>query len=254
MNGDVGDRARADPLDALRREPESAAIMLDFDGSLSEIVARPELATPASGVREVLGDLAARYRLVAMVSGRPTEDLYPLLRIPSVRYVGHYGRLVDQAPIRPEALAWARTAAGAVPGAWVEDKGWSAAVHYRQAEDPVAARAALLEPLREIARAEGLEVIEGKMVLELVPGGGGRKGEAVTRLIREAAARAALFAGDDRADLDAFAALDRLGPEGVAGVKVAVRGQETPPELVEAADVVVEGPAGLVELLRGLLP
>jgi trehalose 6-phosphate phosphatase len=249
-----GHLRQPDPVDAIRRDPGSAAILLDFDGSLSEIVARPELATPVGGAREVLADLASRYAVVAMVSGRASEDLYRLLGVASVRYEGHYGRVEDHTHVRPEAAAWAGTAADAVPGAWVEAKGWSVAVHYRQAPDPAAARSALLEPLQEIARAEGLELIEGKMVLELVPAGGGHKGEAVTRLVRESGVTAAMFAGDDRADLDAFEALARLGEEGLAAVAVAVRGSETPLGLIRAADLVVEGPAGLVALLRSLLP
>ncbi|MGH2659394.1 MAG: trehalose-phosphatase, partial [Actinomycetota bacterium] len=79
-----------------------------------------------------------------------------------------------------------------------------------------------------------------------------RKGGAVERLVGEHALRAALFAGDDEADLDAFAALDRLRSKGLLAVKVAVRGDETPPGLVDSADVVVEGPEGLVALLRQL--
>ncbi|MGH2488242.1 MAG: trehalose-phosphatase, partial [Candidatus Limnocylindria bacterium] len=79
-----------------------------------------------------------------------------------------------------------------------------------------------------------------------------RKGGAVERLVGEHALRAALFAGDDEADLDAFAALDRLRSNGLITVKVAVRGDETPPGLVDSADEVVDGPEGLVELLRQL--
>jgi len=137
-------------------------------------------------------------------------------------------------------------------GVWVDDKVESLAVHYRLAPDPEAAREALLGPLQAIARDEGLELIEGKMVLELVGAGTPRKGEAVVRLVREAGASNALFAGDDLADLEAFAGLDHLAAQGTAVVKVAVRGNETPEALLRAADLTVEGPTGLVELLRTL--
>jgi trehalose 6-phosphate phosphatase len=60
-----------------------------------------------------------------------------------------------------------------------------------------------------------------------------------------------LYAGDDLPDLDAFAALDRMAGERVT-VKVAVRTEETPGELIAAADVVVDRPAGLLRLLSGL--
>ena len=237
---------RSDPLDVLRGDPPRTAILLDFDGSLSEIVERPDLARPVDGASEVLAELAARYCLVALVSGRPTEDLERLLGVPSVRLAGHYGRLVDQAPVSKAARDRTAAAALGMDGVWVDDKVESLAVHYRLA------REALLGPLQAIARDEGLVLIEGKMVLELVDADAPRKGEAVVRLVHEAGASNALFAGDDLADLEAFAALDRLGAEGTTVVKVAVRGNETPEALLRAADLTVDGPTGLVELLRTL--
>jgi trehalose 6-phosphate phosphatase len=74
----------------------------------------------------------------------------------------------------------------------------------------------------------------------------------VERLVGENQLSAALFAGDDVADLDAFRALDGLADKGLLAIKVAVRGEETPGDLVDAADVVVDGPEGLVELLGQL--
>jgi trehalose 6-phosphate phosphatase len=74
----------------------------------------------------------------------------------------------------------------------------------------------------------------------------------VERLVRDEGLDGSLYAGDDLPDLDAFAALDRLATTGVATVKVAVRSEETPTELVEAADLVVDRPAGLVRLLADL--
>jgi trehalose 6-phosphate phosphatase len=145
-----------------------------------------------------------------------------------------------------------RTAAGKVPEARVEDKGASIAVHYRQAPDPQAARVDLVVALQPIASQCGLELVEGKMVLELVPSGRPMKGGVVERLVGEHGLEAILFAGDDRADLDAFEALDRLSGSGVTVIRVAVRGEETPQALIDAADVTVEGPSGLVQFLRSL--
>lgn len=226
--------------------------MLDFDGSLAAIAARPEDARPVEGAREALVALIGRYRVVAILTGRRSEEVAGLVDVPGLRYYGLYG-MEEAAPELLTAVAsLAEAAAAAVPGAWVEDKRASIAVHYRQATDPAGARVALVRSLREVASSAGLEVVQGKMVVELVPAGRPRKGGAVERVVGEHALRAALFAGDDEADLDAFAALDRLGSNGLLAVKVAVRGDETPPSLLESADVVVEGPEGLVELLRQL--
>lgn len=226
--------------------------MLDFDGSLAAIAARPEDARPVEGAREALAALIGRYRVVAILTGRRSEEVAGLVDVPGLRYYGLYG-MEEAAPELLTAVAsLAEAAAAAVPGAWVEDKRASIAVHYRQATDPAGARVALVRSLREVASSAGLEVVQGKMVVELVPAGRPRKGGAVERVVGEHALRAALFAGDDEADLDAFVALDRLESNGLLAVKVAVRGDETPPSLLESADVVVEGPEGLVELLRQL--
>jgi trehalose 6-phosphate phosphatase len=226
---------------------------VDFDGSLSRIVARPELARPVEGAREALAALVPAYRLVAVVTGRRSEEVAGLLEVPGVSYLGLYG--LEEAV--PELMAVvaprAEAAAAVVAEAWVEDKGVSVAVHYRQASDPRAARAVLLTALQPVATSAGLEVVEGKMVIELLPADRPRKGGAVERIAGEHALRAVLFAGDDVADLDAFAGLDRLAARGVLAVRVAVQGKDTPEPLLEAADIVVDGPDGLVDLLRQLV-
>jgi len=201
----------------------------------------------------VLSTLVECFRLVAVVSGRRTEEVAGLLGVPGLLYQGLYG-MGESAPTMPvEAVSNAESAATAVPGAWVENKGGSVAIHYRQAPDPAAARAALLLALGRVVPKMGLEIAEGKMVVELVPSGRPRKGGAVERLVARHRLAAALFAGDDLADVDAFASLDRLAAEGLVTVKVAVRGEETPDVLVGAADIAVDGPEGLIGLLRQLV-
>ena len=200
----------------------------------------------------MLRDLAGRYRLVAIVTGRRSEEAGALLDAPGISILGLYGS-EDAAPdLVAAAVPLVRTAAEVVPEAWVEDKGASIAVHYRQAPEPHTARLELVLALQPVASQNALELVEGKMVLELVALGRPMKGAAVERLAGEHALEAIVFAGDDLADLDAFEALDRLARRGVAAVRVAVRGDETPSALLEAADVTVEGPSGLVELLRSL--
>ena len=190
--------------------------------------------------------------MVALITGRRAAEARALLDVDGVRYEGLYG-LEDLIEAPPADLRQTvEAAAEVVPQAWVEEKGLSLSVHYRQASDPVTARSTLVERLEQIARDRGLRLLEGKMVLELVPEGRPLKGGAVERLVSELGLRAALYAGDDVADLEAFAALDRFAAQGITTLRVAVRGDETPDELVAAADEVVEGPAGLVELLRSL--
>jgi len=204
------------------------------------------------GARHAIADLAERYRVVAIVTGRASDDVASLLDVPHVEYVGLYG-FEDAAPELMTAIApRAEEAAAVVPDAWVEDKGASIAIHYRQAPDPKAARASLLVALQPVATESGLDLIEGKMVVELVPPGRPMKGAAVERLAGEHGLDAVLYAGDDHADLDAFSALERLADTGTVAVRVAVHGDETPSELIETADVVCSDPDDLVRLLRTL--
>jgi trehalose 6-phosphate phosphatase len=233
----------------LAARPDRAGILLDFDGTLAPIVHRPEDAAPVDGAREVLAGLVERFRVVAVISGRPAQDLIRLLGVEGVRYEGLYG-IPASVPDAGALLEHVESVAKAVRGAWVESKGITVAVHYRQAEDSAAAREVLFASLRALADETGYELLEGKMVFELVPAGESRKGGAVERLVLEHGLEAAMYAGDDLPDLEAFAALDRLEQDGLRTVKVAVGGPEAPEALTKAADIVVDGPADLVELMR----
>ena len=140
--------------------------------------------------------------------------------------------------------------AGAAAGTWVEDKGEALAVHTRRAADPGAALRALRGPLGELAARLGLAAEPGRLVIELRPPGAD-KGSALTGLARERAARSVLFAGDDLGDLAAFAAVRALRDAGIPGCAVASRSAECP-QVADAADLVVDGPAGVVALLAAI--
>jgi trehalose 6-phosphate phosphatase len=76
------------------------------------------------------------------------------------------------------------------------------------------------------------------------------KGDGVRRVVAESGARAVVVVGDDLGDLPAFAAVAQLSAEGHEGLRVAVRSEEAPPELLTSADLVVEGPEGVLAFLR----
>ena len=125
-------------------------------------------------------------------------------------------------------------------GAHIEDKRYSVAVHTRRVADPGRWAGPVAEAAADVATHHGLEVVPGKMVWELRPHVRSDKGDAVRRVVAESGARSVLVAGDDLGDLPAFAVAAELG----RGLRVAVRSAEAPPELLDAADLVVDGPEG----------
>ncbi len=231
-------------LAPLAEAPERSALVLDVDGTLAPIVARPELARVPASTRAQLERLAVRYALVACVSGRAGEDARRLVGIEGIEYVGNHGLELD--PLAPELAAGIARFRDRV-GLPVEDKGLSLSYHYREAPDEAAARRRL-EEVADLAEAEGLDARWGRKVLEVRPPVRADKGTAVRALLERSGAERGLYAGDDTTDLDAFAGLVAAGLE--HAVRVAVASDEGPAALREAADLVVAGPEELARLLE----
>lgn len=262
----TGDRSVATEAAQVSARAAEVALCLDFDGTLAPIVDDPDTARPLAGVEDLLTRLASRYAAVALLSGRPATYLARRITADGVRYLGLYGLQemrdghlhVDPGleAARPAVVAAGRDlqAATAVrtSGAHLEDKEYAVAVHTRRVPDPEAAAAPIEAAVTEIAERRGLEVIRGRLVWELRPAVRADKGDAVRRVVGESGARAVVVAGDDLGDLPAFAAAEGLAEEGYWALRVAVRSPEAPPALLERADLVVEGPAGVRDLLERL--
>lgn len=232
-------------LSRLTEDPTRAALFLDVDGVLAPIVPRPEDARVPDETRAELRRLNNRYALVACISGRSGEDARQIVGVPGLVYVGNHGLELE-----PESEAWQARLRDFLAGEdWplLEDKGVTAALHYRGFADESAARAEL-ETIAERAREAGFVARFGRKVLEIVPPVRGDKGTAIRSLLARAGLERALVAGDDTTDLDAFHALDGLE----VAIRVAVSSSEGPPELRETADVVVGGPEEFLSLLRRL--
>src|SRR5262245_28518679 len=231
-------------LARLAEDPSRTAIFLDVDGVLAPIVPRPQDARVPEETRVELRRLAGSYALVACVSGRAGADARTIVGVPELIYVGNHGLELE-----PAAIEWAQrldSFLAAVDWQRVENKGLTAALHYRDMDEESARRE--LDAVAERARAAGFVARYGRKVLELVPPLEASKGTAVTRLLDERSLGRALYAGDDTTDLDAFAALEQLE----LGVRVAVASAEGPPGLTEQADIVLAAQSDVLELLRRL--
>jgi trehalose 6-phosphate phosphatase len=245
----------------------ASALCLDFDGTLALIVDDPNEARPLPGTVELLGRLAARFAAVALLSGRPAGYLAKHVAAPGLRYLGLYGLQeirdgrvwVDPRleAARPAVTAAQQDLRDSAPvrdsGAYLENKQCAVAVHTRRVADPARWAAAIDEDARQVADRHGLEVVLGKLVWELRPAVHSNKGDVVRRIISECHARSVLVAGDDLGDLSAFDAAVELRTRGGDALRIAVDSAETPSALIEQADVMVDGPPGLLEFLRRLL-
>ena len=246
-------------LEVIAAKPGRSGVYTDFDGTLAPIVDDPAAARALDGAADALAALAARYARVGVISGRPVRFLLDNVAASGVDLWGEYGleRVVD-GDIQPAegAASWrdvvgdvaARAEASGVAER-VERKSLSVTLHWRA--DPQREAAVRTWAADEAARM-GLEVLPARKAVELRPPLHRDKGTALA----EAAAGldAVCFLGDDRGDLAAFDGLDHLAAGGVHVTRVAVRSSEMPDELEARADVVVDGPAGALDLLRALLP
>ena len=258
--------ARADALTLARRALSTApaGLFVDFDGTLSPIVSDPMAARLAAGGAEVLRSLAGHLAVVCIVTGRAAADVRRVTGLSEVWVAGNHG-IEWLAPgelevERPAAVAGNRAelerllaAVPPVPGVWVEDKGLSAAVHYRATPDPAAARTQVLAALETALPGPSIELREGRMSVELRPVGLGDKGTALRALAERFGLRGLVVLGDDMTDLDMFRAAAELRIGGADAAILAVGGHgEVPPRVGEAADAVVADPAAAVALLQAL--
>ena len=226
--------AAASPADQIRRrlapwlaQRSTAALFLDYDGTLTALAPRPEAARLSEAARQAL-EQARRTPNVdtVIVSGRSLEDLQQMVGVPGLTYVGNHGFEIEGPGIsyRHDGAARFRSTLDAVAaeleglgiaGAWVERKGMTLSYHVR--EVPPGQRRAAERRAEAICRRRRLRVRGGKCVVDVRPPFEWHKGHAVLYvLVRRHGADwiskvRALYIGDDVTDEDAFRSLRGIG-------------------------------------------
>jgi len=260
--------------DAVVARSRDLVVGLDFDGTLSPIVPDPARAVIHPEAPEALAALAAHVRAVVVITGRPARQVVALGHLEELAdglpdgaelaVMGQYGHerwdsrtreFVSPEP--PAGLAAFREelptllAAQGAADALVEEKGLAIAVHVRQLPHAAETFDRLGRSLGEAAERHGLTLEPGRLVLE-VRAPGMHKGLAVRAAVEEHDARAVVFVGDDLGDLQAFEAARVMREEGLPALLVC-SGSDEQEALAELADVVVDGPRGVVALLGDLI-
>jgi trehalose 6-phosphate phosphatase len=256
-------------LEPIRCDPSHSAVLLDIDGTLAPIVRHAADAHVPEATRSLLIEISKRYRIVGCVSGRRAATARQIVAIGTIAYVGNHGgellRPRATTPeVDPEVAAWTARVREFAQRVYTserqrlrvrsEDKDAIAGFHWRGAPDEEAAAVAVRE-IAALAQQEGFVVHWGRKVLEVRPPVPLDKGLGIAALLRAYPVSAAMYAGDDTTDLDAFRGLRQLVQTGEleSAVCVAVSSDEAPPELAHEADLTVDGTGAVRGLLEALL-
>lgn len=249
-------------------EPARVAACFDLDGTLAPIVDRPEDTAVPGRTRELLERISEKYLITAIVTGRQSLEAKRILGLDAITYVGNHGfevlRPGESEPSPSPALAGQERVAIEflesldperlkTAGLRTEDKAAIQALHWRGAVDQDSAEAEIAE-IVAAAEAAGLHTHHGRKVLELRPPVELDKGKGIRALLEHLPLTGALYAGDDRTDVDGFEALAAMRDEGKIGqvLRIGVLSDETPEIVAEAADLTVAGPEGFVHVLEVL--
>lgn len=205
----------------VRRFLTSDSLMaFDYDGTLAPIAADPAEAHMRPSTRELLASVARRHPTV-VITGRSRMDALGLLAgVPLLEVIGNHGfeaYAAIPAHFTRRVARW-HTALAArlsfLPGAVIEDKRYSLAIHYRRCANLESARDAIISAAADL---EGARLVNGKVVVNIVPAEARDKGDALLHVCRRLGCGRALFVGDDDTDEDVFA----LGrPDTVLGIRV----------------------------------
>jgi len=234
-------------------EKNRIGLVTDMDGTISHIVRKPEDAVVTPHSLELLAALRKTLALVAVVSGRPAQNVRERVGLSDVEYIGNHGleRWVDGEIRHNAALkAWLpRLEASVVKlrqisiaGSQVEDKGVTVTIHYRQTDNPKQTQKQLRPLVQQIASEEGLDFFEGRMIFELRPPIKADKGIAFAELVKEFDLDGVIYLGDDTTDLAALAMARRLREDETCyALGVGVLSDDHPAALPETADLLAAG-------------
>jgi trehalose 6-phosphate phosphatase len=206
--------SRASRSIVTRLAEERTLCAFDFDGTLSPIVEHPDRAVMRARTRKLLVRLAALYPCI-IISGRSRRDLLgKLADVKVARVIGNHGAETGMVPSgsRRQIEEWMASLAlalGIVPGLWVEDKGHSLAVHYRQCVQKAETRRQILAAASKLKQ---VRVFGGKQVVNLVVDRAPHKGEALAAERDRLRCDWVLYVGDDENDEDAFAVEGNIVP------------------------------------------
>lgn len=247
------------PLRSVISGKKKTVFFLDYDGTLTPIVQRPELARLSEEMKAVVKKIAAKFT-TAIVSGRMRADVEKLVGLDGLIYAGSHGfdiagrnlsmiepRAQATVPLIAQITVRLKAYLGKIPGVIIEEKKFSAAAHYRLVED-LAALDKIKKAAEDIvAGNDKLRLMAGKKVYEILPAIDWNKGEAVRWIMKaldmDWEDTAVIYIGDDATDEDAFSVVRGRG----AAILVACEPK------ISAANFQLSGPDEVKKFFKMLL-
>jgi len=235
------------------------AFFLDYDGTLTPIVSRPDQAVLSESMKKVLNQLINKYT-VAIVSGRSRTDVEKLIGIEGLFYAGNHGfdikgpglsMVLPEAesiiPIINEITAKFKDKFSQVKGAIVEEKKFSVALHYRLVEKEEKINMMKEEVEKVVSSQKLLRLMHGKKVFEVLPAVDWNKGKAILRVMQSLGVswdkNTVIYLGDDTTDEDAFRVIRSRG----IGILVSSENK------ISWADFCIESPLEVERFFNSLL-
>jgi len=238
-------------------------LVLDFDGTMAELVLVPDAAQMHPDIPVPLRNLTSKLDTVAILSGRPARDIQSRVGMDDILYVGQHGieflykealTLLPQdreLAISPEAMVERLKPLGDDQGIVWETKEFSLAIHYRMASDKGQARLLLNQAVATVPEIQSMEILSGNMVLEIRGSNSVNKGSAIDKIVREHDLETLIFLGDDTTDVDALKALRNLNnTKALVGIGVAVIQDGIPLTVLENSDYTLEGVPEVAKFLK----
>ena len=243
--------------------PSPVGLITDVDGTISPIAPAPQQARVSPLCRRYLALLCQQIALVAVISGRPAAEVKEMINIGGMVYIGNHGleQLIgDHLELTQDAGSYLTAVKSAVEelspllpieGIIIENKGVTATIHYRRCPNPELAEKQILAAVQNSREARKLQVMPGRMAINLLPPITVNKGTATLNLIREHNLHRGIYLGDDVTDIDAFRVIHGSpGDLAFQGLAIAVTSEETPETLTEEADFTLRGVSDVERFLE----
>lgn len=230
-------------------------IISDFDGTLAKFADTPGGAAIVPEIAALIDTLAEKVAAFALVSGRGVVDLRQRFDRPWAVYYGNHGieywaeggarnALQAEPWVEPMRMLLEDIGSLGITGAFIEDKGITAAVHYRLTDDPAKARETLKGRLQPLCDQFGFDLTEGHSIFEIKPPIQVNKGTAAQAIVEDHDLKSVLFLGDDITDTYAMNNLRALAAEPkrtLQALSVGVVHAASPPSLLESCDITADG-------------